>query len=248
MTERTNTPAGRPLRCAIYTRKSHEEGLDQEFNSLDAQREAGEAYIDSQKLQGWRLLPERYDDGGFSGGSTERPALQRLLARRGGRQGRRDRRLQAGPPLALAAGLHQDHRGLQRARRQLRLGDPADQHHDSHGRMTLNILLTFAQYEREIIAERIRDKVAAAKRRGKYCGGVPILGYDVDQREKAAAGQCRGGQAGPVHLPPLHPAGLGQAAGAGTQRAGLPTKAWTTAKEQGARGRSAGTRPTFTGC
>ena len=177
----TNSPA---IRCAIYTRKSHEEGLDQEFNSLDAQREAGEAYIESQKLQGWRLLPERYDDGGFSGGSTERPALQRLLV--GVAAGKVD--------VIVVYKLDRLSRSLLDF---IKMIEVFNEHGvsfvsvtqqisttDSHGRMMLNILMTFAQYEREIIGDRIRDKVAAAKRRGKYCGGVPILGYDVDPEKK----------------------------------------------------------------
>ena len=90
----------RPVRCAVYTRKSTEEGLDSDFNSLDAQREAGEAYVASQRNEGWVLLPDRYDDGGFSGGSLERPALQRLLARRGGGKDRLRRGLQGGPAFA----------------------------------------------------------------------------------------------------------------------------------------------------
>lgn len=169
------------VRCAIYTRKSSDEGLDQEFNSLHAQRESGEAYIASQKAQGWVCLPERYDDGGFSGGSMERPALDRLL---------RD----------IAAG-HIDCvvvYKVDRLSRSLldfgRIMDTFDSHGvsfvsvtqqfnttSSMGRLTLNILLSFAQFEREIIGERIRDKVAAQKKKGKWAGGVPVLGYDVDR-------------------------------------------------------------------
>ncbi|MBI5843205.1 MAG: recombinase family protein [Deltaproteobacteria bacterium] len=175
---------GKILRCAVYTRKSHEEGLEQEFNSLDAQRESAEAYIESQKLQGWRLLPDRYDDGGFSGGTMDRPALQRLLTD-----------IDAGKvDLIVVYKIDRLSRSLLDFMKMIELFNEkgvsfvsVTQHFsttDPTGRMFLGILITFAQYEREVIAERIRDKVAAAKRRGKYCGGVPILGYDVDRESK----------------------------------------------------------------
>ena len=168
-------------RCAIYTRKSSDEGLDQEFNSLDAQRESGEAYIASQRAEGWTCLPERYDDGGFSGGSMERPALARLL-----------RDIAAGRIDCVVVYK------VDRLSRSLldfgRIMEAFDAHGvsfvsvtqqfnttNSMGRLTLNILLSFAQFEREIIGERIRDKVAAQKRKGKWAGGVPVLGYDVDR-------------------------------------------------------------------
>jgi site-specific DNA recombinase len=167
------------VRCAIYTRKSTEEGLDQEFNSLDAQREAGEAFIASQKHEGWKLLSEHYDDGGYSGGNLERPALKRLLAE-----------VEAGKIDCVVVYK------VDRLSRSLldfaRLVDAFDkrrvsfvavtqQFNTNHslGRLTLNILLSFAQFEREIIAERTRDKVHAAKRKGKWIGGHPPLGYDV---------------------------------------------------------------------
>ncbi len=154
------------LRCAIYTRKSHEEGLDQEFNSLDAQREAAEAYIESQKLQGWKAIPYRYDDGGFSGGTMERPALQRLLADIDANKidvivvYKIDR---------LSRSLLDFMKMIERFNEKEVSFVSVTQHFsttDSTGRMMLNILMTFAQYEREVIGERIRDKVAAAKRRG----------------------------------------------------------------------------------
>ncbi len=169
------------IRCAIYTRKSSEEGLDQEFNSLDAQRESAEAFIASQKAEGWKCLPERYDDGGFSGGSMERPALDRLI-----------RDIEAGKIDCVVVYK------VDRLSRSLmdfsRIMETFDAHGvsfvsvtqqfnttSSMGRLTLNILLSFAQFEREIIGERIRDKIAAQKRKGKWAGGVPILGYDVDR-------------------------------------------------------------------
>ena len=186
MLNNNNTQNGqrKTLRCAIYTRKSHEEGLDQEFNSLDAQREAAEAYIESQKLQGWKPIPYRYDDGGFSGGTMERPALQRLLAD-----------IDAGKiDVIVVYKIDRLSRSLLDFMKMIELFNEKEvsfvsvtQHFsttDSTGRMFLGILITFAQYEREVIGERIRDKVAAAKRRGKYCGGPAVLGYDVDRENK----------------------------------------------------------------
>jgi site-specific DNA recombinase len=170
------------VRCAIYTRKSTEEGLQQEFNSLDAQRESAEAYIRSQAGEGWIVLPERYDDGGYTGGNMERPALQRLLAE-----------VAAGKIDALVVYK------VDRLSRSLldfaRILEALDAHHvsfvsvtqqinsaTSMGRLMLNVLLSFAQFEREIIAERTRDKIAATRRKGKWSGGRPLLGYDVDPR------------------------------------------------------------------
>ena len=154
-------------------------GLDSDFNSLDAQREAGEAYVASQRNEGWVLLPDRYDDGGFSGGSLERPALQRLL--RDVEAGRID--------CIVVYKVDRLSRSLMDFSKLVELFDrhkvsfvSVTQHFnttDSMGRLTLNILLSFAQFEREIIAERIRDKIAAAKKKGKRCGGMPVLGYDL---------------------------------------------------------------------
>jgi len=169
------------VRCAIYTRKSSEEGLDQEFNSLDAQRESAEAFIASQKAEGWECLPNRYDDGGFSGGSMERPALARLL-----------RDIDAGridcvvvyKVDRLSRSLMDFSRIMETfEKRGVSFVSVTQQFNTTHsmGRLTLNILLSFAQFEREIIGERIRDKIAAQKRKGKWAGGVPVLGYDVDR-------------------------------------------------------------------
>jgi len=172
------------IRCAIYTRKSTDENLDSEFNSLDAQREAAEAYIASQRHEGWAALPARYDDGGFSGGTLERPGLQRLLDDvEGGRIDcvvvyKVDRLSRSLLDFARIIETF-DRRGVSFV--------SVTQHFNtttSMGRLTLNILLSFAQFEREIIGERIRDKVAATKRKGKYCGGMPVLGYDVDRERK----------------------------------------------------------------
>jgi site-specific DNA recombinase len=170
------------IRCAIYTRKSTEEGLEQEFNSLDAQRESGEAYIKSQAHEGWTCLPERYDDGGFTGGNMDRPALRRLLAD-----------IEAGKIDCVVVYK------VDRLSRSLldfaKMMETFEKHQvsfvsvtqqfntaTSMGRLVLNVLLSFAQFEREIISERTRDKIAAARRKGKWAGGHPILGYDIDPR------------------------------------------------------------------
>jgi len=168
------------VRCAIYTRKSTEEGLEQEFNSLDAQREAGEAYIASQQHEGWICLPDRYDDGGFTGGNTDRPALKRLLADI--ESGRVD--------TVVVYKIDRFSRSLADFMRMMIVFEEhgvafvsvtqAFDTRSSMGRLTLNILLSFAQFEREIITERTRDKIAAARRKGKWSGGMPVLGYDVD--------------------------------------------------------------------
>jgi site-specific DNA recombinase len=171
-----------PLRCAIYTRKSTEEGLDQAFNSLQAQRESGEAYIASQQARGWSLVPEQYNDGGFSGSHLERPALQRLL-----------NDLQAGgidcvlvyKVDRLSRSLLDFARLMERfARTGVSFVSVTQEFNTttSMGRLTLNILLSFAQFEREIIGERTRDKQSAARRKGKWIGGWPVLGYDVDPK------------------------------------------------------------------
>jgi len=183
MTQRPKDAATpKTCRCAIYTRKSTEEGLDQEFNSLDAQRESAQAYIASQQHEGWNALPDRYDDGGFTGGNMERPALKRLLAD-----------IQAGKiDCVLTYKVDRLSRSLLDFARMM---ECLDQHQvsfvsvtqqfntaTSMGRLILNVLLSFAQFEREIISERTRDKIAAARRKGKWSGGMPLLGYDVGPR------------------------------------------------------------------
>jgi site-specific DNA recombinase len=171
-----------PVRCAIYTRKSTEEGLDQEFNSLDAQREAAQAYIASQQHAGWVCLPQSYDDGGYSGGTLDRPALARLLA---------DIRLGQIDCVVcykvdrLSRSLLDFAQMMETFAQQAVSFVSVTQQLNtatSMGRLVLNVLLSFAQFEREIIAERTRDKMAAARRKGKWCGGMPLLGYDVDPR------------------------------------------------------------------
>jgi site-specific DNA recombinase len=173
----------RRLRCAVYTRKSSEEGLDMEFNSLDAQREACEAYITSQKAEGWVPVRDRYDDGGFSGGTLDRPRLRALI-----------RDIEAG--LVDVIVVYK----IDRLSRSLmdfsRLVEVFDKHGvtfvsitqsfnttTSMGRLTLNILLSFAQFEREVTGERIRDKIAASRRKGMWMGGFVPMGYDVAGRK-----------------------------------------------------------------
>jgi site-specific DNA recombinase len=180
MTKSPKTPAQRIVRCAVYTRKSTEEGLEQEFNSLDAQRESAKAYIKSQKQAGWICLPQHYDDGGFSGGNLGRPALKRLLTDVD--QGRIDS--------VVVYKLDRLSRSLldfakimeSFEKRQVAFVSVTQQFNSttSMGRLVLNVLLSFAQFEREIISERTRDKIAAARRKGKWVGGHPLLGYDVD--------------------------------------------------------------------
>ena len=166
------------VRCAVYTRKSTEENLNLDFNSLDAQRESGEAYIKSQQHEGWVCLDRRYDDGGFSGGNVDRPAFQRMMAD-----------VVEGEVDCIVVYK------IDRLSRSLldfaKIMETLDSHgvslasvtqqfntSTSMGRLTLNILLSFAQFEREIISERTRDKIAAARRKGKWTGGPPVLGYD----------------------------------------------------------------------
>ena len=167
------------IRCAIYTRKSTEEGLEQDFNSLDAQRESAENYIASQKSQGWVCLPDYYDDGGFTGGNMDRPAVKRILYD-----------IDAGKIDCvmvykvdrLSRSLMDFAKILERfENKNVSFVSVTQQFNTttSMGRLTLNILLSFAQFEREVISERTRDKIAMARKRGKYTGGRPVLGYDI---------------------------------------------------------------------
>jgi len=170
------------VRCAIYTRKSTDEGLDQAFNTLDAQREAAEAFINSQRHEGWVVLPQKYDDGGYTGANMERPALRRLLED-----------VKAG--VASCVVVYKVDRLTRSLLDFARIMEVLDRHGatfvsvtqqfnttSSLGRLTLNILLSFAQFEREMIAERTRDKMGAARRKGKWVGGNLVLGYDVAPR------------------------------------------------------------------
>ena len=181
MNTTSNGSARKIVRCAVYTRKSTEEGQRQ-FTSLDAQREAAEAYIASQAHEGWLCLPDRYDDGGFTGGNMDRPALAQLLTE-----------IRAGKVDCVVVYK------VDRLSRSLldfaKMMETFDRHHisfvsvtqqfntaTSMGRLVLNILLSFAQFEREIISERTRDKIAATRRKGKWTGGIPLLGYELDPR------------------------------------------------------------------
>src|SRR3984885_2386050 len=170
-------PNKKLFRCAIYTRKSTDHNLDLEFNSLDAQHEACEAYIKSQAHEGWRLIPEHYDDGAFSGASLERPALQQILTE-----------VRAGKIDIIV--VYKVDRLTRSLADFAKLVELFDQHSvsfvsvtqsfnttNSMGRLTLNVLLSFAQFEREVIAERVRDKIAASKAKGIWVGGSVPLGY-----------------------------------------------------------------------
>jgi DNA invertase Pin-like site-specific DNA recombinase len=175
----SNGQSLKEIPCAIYTRKSNAEGLEQEFNSLDAQREAVEKYIESQRGEGFTALPDRYDDGGFTGGNTDRPALKKLMEDvRAGKVGaicvyKVDR---------LSRSLLDFVKLMEVLERHNVSFISVTQHFNTNtsmGRLILNVLLSFAQFEREVISERIRDKIAMAKAKGKNMGGVPPLGYDV---------------------------------------------------------------------
>jgi site-specific DNA recombinase len=170
------------IRCAIYTRKSTEEGLEQAFNSLHAQRESAEAYIRSQKQMGWVQLAQHYDDGGFSGGSLDRPGLQQMLV---DIDARRVDCVVVYKVDRLSRSLLDFARLMDRFdQRSVSFVSVTQQFNttSSLGRLTLNILLSFAQFERELISERTRDKMGAARRKGKWVGGTPVLGYDVAPR------------------------------------------------------------------
>src|ERR1041384_1177126 len=170
-------------RCAVYTRKSSEEGLELEFNSLDAQRESCESYIASQRSEGWVLVPDRYDDGGVSGATLERPALKRLLAD-----------IEAHRiDVVVVYKIDRLCRALMDFAKLVEVFDrnsvtfvsvtQSFNTTTSMGRLTLNILLSFAQFEREVIGERIRDKFAASRKKGMWMGGFVPLGYDVKDRK-----------------------------------------------------------------
>jgi site-specific DNA recombinase len=178
--KRAKVPAVPTVRCAIYTRKSTEEGLEQEYNTLDAQRDAGEAYIKSQQHEGWVYSPNRYDDGGFTGVNMDRPALRRLMAD-----------IEAGKiDTVVVYKVDRLSRSLLDFARTIETFEKhkvafvsvtqAFSTASSMGRLVLNVLLSFAHFEREMISERTRDKIAAARRKGKWSGGMPILGYGVE--------------------------------------------------------------------
>jgi site-specific DNA recombinase len=216
------------VRCAIYTRKSTEEGLQQEFNSLDAQREASEAFIASQKHEGWQVITDHFDDGGYTGGNMDRPALKRLLAAVEARTVdcivvyKVDRLSRSLLDFARIIEVF-DRNGVSFVAVTQQFNTTS-----SLGRLTLNILLSFAQFEREIISERTRDKMSAARRKGKWTGGHPVLGYDID---------TKGGRiiVNPAEAEQVRTIfGLYMAQGSllpvlqETQRIGLVSKQWTT--------------------
>jgi site-specific DNA recombinase len=180
-----STPRRSTIRCAIYTRKSTEEGLEQAFNTLDAQRDAAEAFIRSQRGEGWIALPDQYDDGGFTGANMDRPALKKLL--QDVREG-----------LIDCVMVYKVDRLTRSLLDFARIMEVLDKHGvsfvsvtqqfnttSSLGRLTLNILLSFAQFEREMIAERTKDKMSAARRKGRWVGGIPMLGYDLSDKGAA---------------------------------------------------------------
>ncbi len=234
--KKARSSVARPaVRCAVYTRKSTEEGLDQDFNSLDAQRDSAEAYIKSQAAEGWQCLPDRFDDGGFSGGNMDRPAVQRLMER-----------IEAGEIDCVVVYK------VDRLSRSLldfaRMMETFERHGiafvsvtqqfntaSSMGRLILNVLLSFAQFEREMISERTRDKIAAARRKGKWSGGMPILGYDVVDR-KLVVNNGEADQVRKIFALYLERRSL-LAVVEGLDTSGVTTKRWTTRKggERGER-------------
>ena len=193
--------SAKPVRCAIYTRVSTDQGLEQDFNSLDAQYDASQAYIRSQAHAGWTLVRGKYDDGGFSGGNTDRPALQRLLEDvRAGKVDvivvyKVDRLTRSLADFAKLVELFDKHNvSFVSVTQQFNTTT-------SMGRLTLNVLLSFAQFEREVTSERIRDKIAASKRKGLWVGGMAPLGYDTKDR-KITVNEAEA-DTGPDHLPQL---------------------------------------------
>jgi site-specific DNA recombinase len=177
------TPEKKVIRCALYTRKSSEEGLEQSFNSLDAQREACEAYVNSQRHEGWIALPTLYDDGGYTGGNIDRPALKKLLEDIASKRidtvvvYKVDRLTRSLADFAKIVEQF-DKEGVSFVSVTQQFNTTS-----SMGRLTLNILLSFAQFEREVTGERIRDKIAASKRKGMWMGGVVPMGYRAEDRQ-----------------------------------------------------------------
>jgi DNA invertase Pin-like site-specific DNA recombinase len=216
----------RKVRCAVYTRVSTDERLDMEFNSLDAQREAALSYIQSQKHEGWILVGDRYDDGGFSGGSMERPALQRLL-----------RDVESGViDVIVVYKVDRLSRSLTDFARIVEVFEKNKSSFvsitqqfnttTSMGRLTLNVLLSFAQFEREVIGERIRDKFAASRKKGMWMGGTPPLGYDVRDR-KLVVNEKEAELVRLIFMRFLR-VGSGTKLAQELRRAGHTTKSWTT--------------------
>ena len=217
-------------RCAVYCRVSSDERLDQEFNSIDAQKEAGHAYIASQRAEGWIPVADDYDDPGYSGGNTDRPALKRLLAD-----------IERG--LIDIVVVYKIDRLTRSLADFAKMVDVFDQHDvsfsavtqqinsaTSMGRLMLNVLLSFAQFEREVTSERIRDKIAAAKRKGMWMGGVPSIGYDVVNRQLVV----NDAEAAVVRriFAEMLTIGSPTQIAANLTAEGITTKAWTTQEGQ----------------
>lgn len=234
--EKPATPE-KTIRCAIYTRKSVTEGLEQEFNTLHAQREAAEAFIRSQTGEGWTCLPQEYSDGGFSGGDIDRPGVKQLL------QDVEDGKIDC----IVVYKVDRLSRSLLDFARMMEILERnncafvsvTQQFNTSHsmGRLTLNILLSFAQFEREIISERTRDKVAAARRKGKWTGGCPVLGYDITEDKRLAVNPDEARRVRAIFELYLQHQAMLSVVKACAER-GWTTKAWTSAK-----GRRMGGRP-----
>ena len=230
--------AKKQVRCAIYTRKSTDEGLEREFNSLDAQREACESYIASQKHEGWICLTDAYDDGGYSGGTVERPALKRLLAD-----------LEAGQiDCVVVYKVDRLSRSLLDFARMVEIFERNNvafvsvtqpiHSGNSTGRLMLNVLLSFAQFEREIISERTRDKMRAARRKGKRLGGTPVLGYTVDaETRRLVVHEAEASRVRAIFELYLMQAGLVATAEELARRRWV-TKRWTTRKGRACGGKT----------
>jgi DNA invertase Pin-like site-specific DNA recombinase len=227
-----------PVRCAIYTRKSTEEGLEQDFNSLQAQREAAEAYILSQRHAGWTTVVDQYDDGGFTGANVDRPSLQRLMADLQARKidcvvvYKVDRLSRSLMDFAQLMSLFERH-GVSFVSVTQEFNTTT-----SLGRLTLHILLSFAQFEREIIGERTRDKVSAARRKGKWTGGCPVLGYSVDPKGGRLVVNPEEAQRVRQIFAIAARAKTQAATLAAVNRAGLKTKEWTSQRGVHHAGRS----------
>ncbi len=220
------------IRCAIYTRKSTDEGLEQEFNSLDAQREACEAYAVSQRHEGWIVIPTMYDDGGFTGANMERPALRRLMSD-----------IEAGVvDLVLVYKVDRLSRSLLDFTKLIEVFDQRGVSFVSitqsfntstaMGKLVLNILLSFAEFERAIIAERVRDKIAGAKRKGKFTGGTPVLGYDVNSETHKLVVNPHEAKIVRNIFKRFAEIGSGQTIAKELNAKGITTKSWTTRKSK----------------
>lgn len=228
MRKANNNQDGTMVRCVAYTRKSTDDGLDSDFNSLDAQREACEAYVASQRHEGWVLLPDHYDDGGFTGANMDRPALQRLMADI--KAGRID--------MVLIYKLDRLSRSLLDF---AKLIEFFEQHgvsftsitqnfssNTAMGRLTMHVLLSFAAFERDIIAERVRDKIAGAKRKGMFTGGTPVLGYDIHSETRKLVVNPEEAKAVRHIFKRYSELGSGQTVAKELNACGITTKRWTT--------------------